>query len=259
MPSGFIREVNSSLSYQERILSFLSPLSSLPLHPWSWDSCGWATGWGRWQVVKCDDLLPFVPLVTHVPNDSESSWAKVFKENTCYQPSNIHGALSQWWQCLLHNCVYLVYKAYSHTVSHFRHFLLTLGALSRNTEWKAGSLVRKIPGWASCLIEPSDSLCSLVPLEGEKCKHACQLHNQEEAVLPRHFFPGFSLHDTLYYLFTFQRISPKLFSSSPSKSEFRNPSIHELTLSVAQRCFSASSSVLTNPNPKFSQETEFRM
>ena len=123
-------------------------------------------------------------------------------------------------------------------------------------------------GWLPCQkdprlgqlpqIEPSDSLCPLVPLEGEKCKHACQLHNRKEAVLPRHFFPGFSLHDTLYYLFTFQCISSKLFSSSPGKSEFRNPSIHELTLSMAQRCFSASPSVLTNPNPKFSQETEFR-
>lgn len=45
--------------------------------------------------------------------------------------------------------------------------------------------------------------------------------------------------------------------SHPLPTKFRNPSIHELTLSVAQRCFSASS-VLTNPNPKFSQETEFR-
>lgn len=123
-------------------------------------------------------------------------------------------------------------------------------------------------GWLPCQkdprlgqlpqIEPSDSLCPLVPLEGEKCKHACQLHNRKEAVLPRHFSPGFSLHDTLYYLFTFQCISSKLFSSSPGKSEFRNPSIHELNLSVAQRRFFASPSVLTNPNPKFSQETEFR-
>lgn len=119
-------------------------------------------------------------------------------------------------------------------------------------------------GWLPCQkdlrlgqlpqIEPSDSLCPLVPLEGEKCKHACQLPNQKEAVLPRHFSPRFSLHDTLYY--SHFNAFP-LNCSHPLPTKFRNPSIHELTLSVAQRCFSASS-VLTNPNPKFSQETEFR-
>lgn len=150
----------------------------------------------------------------------------------------------------LHNCMYLVYKTYSHNSLYFSLWHLIL---SENTEWKAGSLLERsqagpaAPDRTQWLTVPS---CALgrrnANMLSFPIKRRCSLYSDTSPTV----FPSWHL-----VLFTFKCFSSKLFSSSPTK--LRNPSIHELT----PQCGTKMLFCLFCPNKlnlKFSQETEFR-